>query len=92
MLIRSNGNVFLCVASPFVAKNSIGNIYQSTLSSMWNSPNRQKIINKLTHDMKVKVCKLGVCRGLRYNCLIQQKLNNSKTLAKDDFIKEPTLI
>lgn len=92
MLIRSNGDVFPCVASPFTAENSIGNIYQRTLKSIWKSHTRQRIINKLNNDMRTNLCKLRVCRGLRYNFLIQQRLNNSDTLAKTDYLNEPTLI
>lgn len=92
MLIRSTGDVFPCVASPFTAENSIGNIYKSTLSSIWTSHYHYRTIAKLNNDMRSNLCKLGVCRGLRYNCLIQQKINTSGSFAKKNTLKEPLLI
>lgn len=78
MLIRSNGDVFPCVTSPYTADNRIGNIYDRSLEEMWEQPAHLKIKNKLHADMKSSKCNLSICRHMRYNFLLDEKISSSK--------------
>jgi len=82
MLIRSNGDVFPCVASPYTRENSIGNLNQDTLESIWNSKKHRAIKDKLSQDMQSCRCNLNVCRHMRYNVLLD------KTLCASQYIKQ----
>jgi len=76
-LIRSNGDVFPCVTSPYTAENSIGNINNSSFEEIWKSARHRLIKDKLHSDMKLCKCNLNICRHMRYNFLLDDKLSSS---------------
>lgn len=78
MLIRSNGDVFPCVTSPYCQENSIGNLYQQNLDEIWGQIKHQEIKNKLHYDMKCGKCNLCVCRHMRYNFLLDDAICSTK--------------
>lgn len=80
LLVRSNGDLFPCVASPFTRENRMGNLYDYNLSEIWGSDAHQEIRSKLHRDMKNGKCKLTVCRHLRYNYAIQAALNSPTSM------------
>jgi MoaA/NifB/PqqE/SkfB family radical SAM enzyme len=77
-LIRSNGDVFLCVASPYTAANSIGNVNYASFKEIWTGAEHREIKNKLHRDMRLGKCNLSVCRHMRYNFLLDEELRLSE--------------
>ena len=96
MLIRSDGDVFPCVASPYTKNNSIGNIHQSLLMEIWEGERHHTIKKKLHNDMKKRRCNLNVCRHLRYNFVLEKHLHKPNAQINDrllrDFQKPPILL
>ena len=78
MLIRSNGDIFPCVTSPYCRENRIGNLYESDISEIWANPMHHKIKHKLNEDMRCLRCNLDVCRHMRYNLLLEETVDSSR--------------
>ena len=78
VLVRSNGDVFPCVVSPYTPENRLGNIYKTSLQEMWESQHHRKIKSKLHRDMVMGACKLNICRHLRYNFVIAEALTSAQ--------------
>ncbi len=77
-LIRSNGDVFLCVTSPYTQENRIGNLFEQDLEEIWNNLCHERVKKKLHTDMRTEKCKLHICRHLRYSFLIEDAIKNKK--------------
>lgn len=73
-LIRGNGDVYPCIASTYSNENSIGNIHDENLESIY-----VKNIDsaKFSTNMKGKKCPLGACRHFRFNQVMEKKENSS---------------
>ncbi|OGT06123.1 MAG: hypothetical protein A2X78_02000 [Gammaproteobacteria bacterium GWE2_37_16] len=78
MLIRSNGDVFPCVASTCDTMNSIGNVYDRHIEEIWESVKHKAVKKKLHLDMKSCKCNLNVCRHMRYNLLLDKVVSSSQ--------------
>lgn len=92
MLVRPNGDVFLCIVSPNSDLNSIGNINESPVQKIWNSDKHIEIISKLSSDMKCGVCNLDICRLYRYNYYLQTVHELNSLVAATKAMDSPRLL
>jgi MoaA/NifB/PqqE/SkfB family radical SAM enzyme len=59
-IISQNGNVRLCCASPY----SLGNLHQSSLAEIWNSPRMAKVRAPFQKGFMPLIC--GYCQGFSF--------------------------
>jgi len=89
LLVRSNGDVFLCTVSPYTDKNTIG-INNNKLRDIWGSSSHFKIINKLNRDMLNGICNISICRHYRYNWALEKYF--AKRITKSSGHSSPVLL
>lgn len=77
-LIRSNGDVYPCVVSPYSGANRMGNVYEDALGNIWEGDGHRRIRTKLHQDMRTAICNLKVCRHFRYNLVIQEMMDDKE--------------
>lgn len=68
--VNYDGGIWLCQPHIGDPKYSIGNIYKSSLSKIWNSERHAKVIKLLDNEHKAGNCKN--CRSLSYNRVIHR--------------------
>ena len=72
-LVREDGSVFPCVASPNNNTNSMGNINETSLTEIFNKNFTYELYNQ---NMLCGKCPLKACRHYRFNKVIRKKYSN----------------
>ncbi|SEP40947.1 radical SAM protein [Propionispora vibrioides] len=85
-LLRTNGDLFPCVASPYDNKNAYCNI------NITSDYSNHLDANYYDLKMKNKVCPLKACRHYRFDSIIENYLNNKERRLEDVNELEPTLL